>query len=629
MPRGRPRKETKEVPKIADSFKGVDMAGIFSMFDKEDVRRRKRLIDWVTFYRRNMEMFVQHYLKIKLFPYQKIFIHLMGVNDKFVWISARANAKSFITALYCVCRCILYPNTKIVIVAKKSGQAALIITEKIQKELMNMSPILKKEITEIHDKQGIQDCIFANGSSIKVVVLNDSARGERSNCIIFEEFRLLDKNLVDSIIIPFNVSRKPPYASLDKYANLPQEQSQQIYISSAWWKSAWIWKTIVEQATNMVNNKKSVVAANDMWLSIDSGIKTKEDIFGEKATMDSYTFAMEYENQMIGEGNNSYYILKDFDNIRRIKQPFYPLWKEEIAKYGRKNNPRYANKRPNELRVISVDIAMKAGRDNDNTIIHLISATAEDYGYQRNVVYSESFNGTSTSVQALRIKQLFYEFRADYIVLDTLNAGISIYDELTKETIDTQTGEHYAPFTIIKDDSIRLVNQETLRDMRNRTIGGSESLPVVFPIQGNAAINNNIAVDLKTQLEKKKICLCVDEQDIMDLLMQTNKTFRDGTRDDREFYIKPFVEHSELIKECVNLEMSLNNGNIKLQEPRDGRKDRYSAIAYGNYFISLLERNILKDNNENSAEAYKKAFEDVKKYTPPFYVKRKAGFEFI
>ena len=629
MARGRPRKETKEVPKIADSFKGVDMTGIFSMFDKEDVRRRKRLIDWVTFYRRNMEMFVQHYLKIKLFPYQKIFIHLMGVNDKFVWISARANAKSFITALYCVCRCILYPNTKIVIVAKKSGQAALIITEKIQKELMNMSPILKKEITEIHDKQGIQDCIFANGSSIKVVVLNDSARGERSNCIIFEEFRLLDKNLVDSIIIPFNVSRKPPYASLDKYANLPQEQSQQIYISSAWWKSAWIWKTVVEQATNMVNNKKSVVAANDMWLSIDSGIKTKEDIFGEKATMDSYTFAMEYENQMIGEGNNSYYILKDFDNIRRIKQPFYPLWKEEIAKYGRKNNPRYANKRPNELRVISVDIAMKAGRDNDNTIIHLISSTAEDYGYQRNVVYSESFNGTSTSVQALRIKQLFYEFRADYIVLDTLNAGISIYDELTKETIDTQTGEHYAPFTIIKDDSIRLVNQETLRDMRNRTIGGSESLPVVFPIQGNAAINNNIAVDLKTQLEKKKICLCVDEQDIMDLLMQTNKTFRDGTRDDREFYIKPFVEHSELIKECVNLEMSLNNGNIKLQEPRDGRKDRYSAIAYGNYFISLLERNILKDNNENSAEAYKKAFEDVKKYTPPFYVKRKAGFEFI
>lgn len=623
--RGRPKK----YPKIVDAFKGVDMQGTFSMFDKEDLRRKKRLIDWVTFYRRNLEMFVQHYLKIKLFPYQKILLHLMGVNDKFVWISARANAKSFTTALYCVCRCILYPSTKIVIVAKKSGQAALIITEKIQNELMQMSPILKKEIVEIHDKQGIQDCVFANGSYIKVVVLNDSARGERSNCIIFEEFRLLDKNLVDSVIIPFNVSRKPPYTNLEKYANLPQEQSQQIYISSAWWKSAWIWKTIVEQATNMVNNKKSIVAANDLWLSIDSGIKTREDIFGEKATMDSYTFAMEYENQMIGEGNNSYYILKDFDGIRRTKQPFYPLWKDEVVKYGRKSNPHYANKMANELRVISIDIAMKAGRDNDNTIIHLISAFAEDYGYQRNFVYSESFNGTSTSLQALRIKQLFYEFKADYIVLDTLNAGISVYDELTKETIDPETGEHYAPFTIIKDDSIQLVNTETIRDLRNRTIGGAESLPVVFPIQGNTIVNNNIAIDLKTQLEKKKIWLCADEQDVMDLLMQTNKLFRDGTRDDREFFIRPFIEHSELIKECVNLEMSLNSGNIKLQEPRDGRKDRYSAAAYGNYFISLLERGILKDNNEYGAEAYRKAMEDSKIKNPNFSLRKRSGFKFI
>ena len=39
--------------------------------------------------------------------------------------------------------------------------------------------------------------------------------------------------------------------------------------------------------------------------------------------------------------------------------------------------------------------------------------------------------------------------------------------------------------------------------------------------------------------------------------------------------------------------------------------------------------NLLLSTDENSAEAYKKAFEDVKKYTPPFYVKRKAGFEFI
>ena len=624
--RGRPKKRTK----IIDMFKDVEGSSTsFSMFDKEDIRRKKRLMDWITLYRRNLEIFVQHFLKIKLYPYQKIFLHLMGVNDKFVWIASRATAKSFLTALYCVCRCILYPNTKMVIVAKKSGQAALIITEKIQKELMQMSPILKKEIITIHDKQGEQDCIFANGSYIKVVVLNDSARGERSNCIIFEEFRLLDKQLVDSVIIPFNVSRKPPYTQLDKYKDLPQEQSQQIYISSAWWKNSWMWNTITEQATNMVNGKKSKVAANDLYLSIESGIKTKEDIFGEKNTMDSYTYAMEYENQMIGEGNNSYFVLKDFDGIRRDKQPFYPLWKDEVVKYGHKNNPHYAAKLPNEIRVVAVDIAMKAGKENDNTIIHLISSTAEDYGYQRNLVYSEAYNGKATSLQALRIKQLFYEFKADYIVLDTLNAGISVYDELSKFTLDNETGERYAPMTIIKDNNIHIVNATTLADLRDRVVDKHEAIPVIFPMQANLALNSSIAIDMKKQLEQKKIELCADEQDMMEILMQTNKTFRDGTREEREFYIKPFIEHSELIKECVNLEMSLNNGNIKLQEPRDGRKDRYSSFSYGNYFISILERGLLKEDNASGAEAYREAMEAVQKNKTHLVARRPVGFQFI
>ncbi len=623
--RGRPPKQRK----IADLFATLDGDEHFSVFDKEDLRRKKRLMDWVTFYRRNLEFFVQHYLKIKLFPYQKIILHLMGVNDKLVWISARANAKSFTTALYCVCRCILYPNTKMVIVARKSGQAALIITEKIQKELVSMSPILNKEIRSFKDRQGEQICLFENGSYIKVVVLNDSARGERSNCIIFEEFRLLDKKLIDSIIIPFNVSRKPPYTALPEYANLPQEQSQQVYISSAWWKNSWMWKTIVEQATNMVRGKKSIVMANDLYLSIDSGIKTKEDIFGEKATMDAYTFAMEYENQMIGEGNNSYYTLSDFDDLRKIKTPFVPLYKDEVVKYGHKNNPRFASKLPNEIRVLAIDVAMKAGKENDNTIVHLISATAEDYGYQRDVVYSESYNGKATALQALRIKQLFYEFRADYIVLDTLNAGISIYDELSKETIDSSTGEHYAPMTIIKDDSLQVVSTDVIRDLRSRVIGASAAIPVVFPVQATATINSLMAVDLKKQLEQKKIWLCADEQDMMDILMQTNKMFREGTHEDREFYIMPFLEHSELIKECVNLEMSLNNGNIKLQEPRDGRKDRYSALTYGDYFISLLERKILKEENPCGIDAYREAMERVKANPERYKVRRKAGFTFL
>lgn len=616
--------------KITSLYKDEGANASFSLYDKESRVRDERLIDWITFYRRNIEYFAQHYLKIQLFPFQKIILHLMGTNYKFCWVSARANAKSFTTALYCVCRCILYPNTKMVIVSKKTGQAALIITEKIQRELMVMSPVLKKEISKILDREGKQICLFNNGSYIKVVVLADTARGERSNCVILEEARLLDKKKIDEVIIPFNTSRTPPYTKLPQYKNAPQEQSQQIFISSATWKNTWFWTSIKEFATEMCMGKKYCIVANDMYLSLDSRIKTKEDIFGEKKTMDSFTFATEYENQMIGEAQNSYFVLNDFDNVRKIKTPFYPLRKRELVNYNHARNPRCPARENNEIRVVAVDIAMKAGKDNDNTIIHLISAKLRDYGYQRDFMYTESYNGKGTSYQALRIKQLFAEFRADYVVLDTLNAGISVFDELSKNTIDPETGEHYSPMTVMNENSIQVVNNEVLEDMRNRTVGADTAIPVIFPMQANSAINSAIAVDFKKQLEDKKINLCLDEQEMMDILMQTKKDFREGTREERMYYMSSFMEHSELIKECVNLEMNIVNGFIRLQEPRDGRKDRYSSASYGNYFISLKERSCTKKTNASGASAFFEAFENIeqtKKNNKMF--NKKTGFKFL
>ena len=47
----------------------------------------------------------------------------------------------------------------------------------------------------------------------------------------------------------------------------------------------------------------------------------------------------------------------------------------------------------------------------------------------------------------------------------------------------------------------------------------------------------------------------------------------------------------------VNLEYELKNNKIRVQEPKTGRKDRYSSIAYGNYFINTLEKEMMKQND--------------------------------
>lgn len=87
-----------------------------------DERNVDNFMQWMTFFRRNLHRFVSDYLGIKLHLYQSIMIYLMGVCQFVVVVASRASAKSFIIALYACCRCILYPNSMIVISsAKKFG----------------------------------------------------------------------------------------------------------------------------------------------------------------------------------------------------------------------------------------------------------------------------------------------------------------------------------------------------------------------------------------------------------------------------------------------------------------------------------------------------------------------------
>ena len=99
----------------------------------------ERIIDWITFYRRNIPVFIEHYLKIPLHWYQIIWLYILNSFISVVIIAGRASAKSYVIAIFSCAKCILYPNTKIVVASGTKGQAALIVKEKIQKELLPKS----------------------------------------------------------------------------------------------------------------------------------------------------------------------------------------------------------------------------------------------------------------------------------------------------------------------------------------------------------------------------------------------------------------------------------------------------------------------------------------------------------
>lgn len=44
---------------------------------------------WTEFYRKNIEIFAEQYLGVKLFVFQKIILHMMSKSNFFCWVACR------------------------------------------------------------------------------------------------------------------------------------------------------------------------------------------------------------------------------------------------------------------------------------------------------------------------------------------------------------------------------------------------------------------------------------------------------------------------------------------------------------------------------------------------------------
>ena len=203
----------------------------------------QRLLMWITYYRRNPSRFVEHYFGIALHLYQHIILYLMEYFPSFCIVAARSAAKSFLIAVFACKEAILRPGARIVVASATKKQARLIVSEKIKKELLPKSPLLADEIDSFKDNQNEIEVVFKNGSSIVVVAANENARGYRATVMIYEEFRMIAKNIIDSVLSPFLYVRQTDYLKQEEYAGM-QEEPKEVYISSAWYQNHWMWNLI-------------------------------------------------------------------------------------------------------------------------------------------------------------------------------------------------------------------------------------------------------------------------------------------------------------------------------------------------------------------------------------------------
>ena len=207
--------------------------------------------------------------------------------------------KSFLTAIFCSVRCILYPGTKIVIAAGNLKQAIEVVG-KIQ-DMMGSSPNLTREIDDIKTSPNNAGIYWKNGSTIRVAASNDGARGLRANLIIVDEFRIVPLEIINKVIRKFmSASRTPGYINKPEYAHL-KERNKEIYLSSAWLKHHWSWDKVKAYFESMTDGKSYFLCSLPYQLPIREGLLMREQVEDEMSEADFNPIALNLVQLKLGE----------------------------------------------------------------------------------------------------------------------------------------------------------------------------------------------------------------------------------------------------------------------------------------------------------------------------------------
>lgn len=537
------------------------------------------------FYRYNPHRFAADYLHLTLKLFQKILLVMMNLCTSFVFIACRGLGKTYLIAVFCCVRGILYPGTKIVLVSGTRGQAMQILS-KIMLEIRPHSPELALEIDDRQSKVNGTDAmiVFKNGSFIKVVTAGDSARGSRANILIIDEFRLVKKDIVDTVLRKFLTnSRMPLYSELsqsEREKEYAKERNKTLYLSSAYFSDHWSYQKCVDNLWFMLDeNRSDFVCGFPYQLSIREGLLRADDVADQMAESDfsEIKWSMEMEALFYGSAEDAFF---DFDSISKNRQIRYPMYPARLAaKLNNDKQVRIQPKQPGEVRLLSADIALMSSKKNRNdaTSIFINQLRPSKSGrYMSNIIYADSAEGLHTEDQALEIRRLYDEFSCDYIVLDSNGIGLGVFDCLAREMVDHETGEIYP--------ALSCCNDKTMAD--RCTVPGAEK--AIWSIKAGTALNSDCAYLLREGFRSGKIRLLISEYDMEEALAEI-KGYNNLEQNEKVALQMPYIHTALLVDELVKLQHDTSDNRVRIYERSGMRKDRYSSLSYNYYVATQLE----------------------------------------
>ena len=516
--------------------------------------------------------------KLKFFFYQRVFLRA-AMRYKYVYmVFPRAYSKSFLSVMVLMCRCILYPRSKLFVTSGGKEQAAGIVKEKVT-EICTLVPAFDRELDrrpgKTREGKDYVCYVFKNGSYFDNIAASEKSRGKRRHGGLVEECVGVDGDILSQVIIPtMNVSRLCMDGTTQPDETLNKSQ---IYVTTAGFKNTFAYDKLIQLLVWMITEPHKAMVMGGTW-RIPVLMKLLDKNFlqylKKDGTFNEASFDREYESKWTGTVADAFFNGEIFDRNRNLQKP-------ELEHSGRSSAQAFY--------VLSVDV----GRKGCDSVVCVFKVTPQSMGAAyKSLVNIYTFSDEHFEDQAIRIKKLFYKYKARRVVIDANGLGIGLVDYMIKSQIDPNTGDTYPDFGVYNDDELYYKKYKT-----NIT-----EQDAMYLIKANAPINTEAHANAQTQLSSGKVKLLIDERVAKTKLLGT-KVGQNMKPEERAEYLKPFTLTSILKEEMMNLREENEGVNIILKQANKGiRKDKFSAFEYGLYYIKQVEENKKRKKKFNAKD---------------------------
>lgn len=542
---------------------------------------------YVAFWREYPDLFVDFMVRgnrtevkegeFKFYFYQRVFLRSVMRFQYVYAVFPRAYSKSFLSVMALMIRCILYPGAHLFVTSGGKEQGASILHDKVQ-EICELIPSFNREIDwgrgkTLEGKDKVR-YVFKNSSVLDNLAARESTRGQRRHGGLMEECVGIDDAILREVIIPvMAISRRAKDGTTNEKEPLNKSQ---IYITTAGYKGTFPYDRLIGFLVRMVTQPDRCMVLGGTWRTpVGVGLQSKTFITDQKneGTYNEASFEREYESKWSGTVEDAFFNGEFFDRNRKLQQPEYEA-------SGRSSAGAYY--------VLSVDV----GRKGCDTIVCVFKITPQAQGPAiKSLVNIYTMSDEHFEDQAIRLKKLYYKYKARTLVIDGNGLGIGLIDYMIKSQTD-ENGDFLPDFGVENDDDGYYKKYRTQ----------NTEYDAMYIIKANAPINTECHANAQTQLQAGKVKFLIDERTAKDKLLSTQKGQR-MKPEERAEYLKPFTLTSILKEEMMNLREENEGVNIILKQANRGiKKDKFSAFEYGLYYIKQKEDSKKKKKRFNAKE---------------------------